>query len=101
MKAAKKMRDFLDRSEVKWATVAKSLGISQSYFYQFANGNFCVNPKYWKAIVELTSGQVSLSDLLEDYIGLPEVFTIKPNGRAATFSFKKEKGENDVENFVD
>jgi len=39
--------------------------------------------------------------LLEDYIGLPEVFTIKPNGRAATFSFKKEKGENDVENFVD
>ena len=64
-----KLVDYMKANGLRPMWVAEKIGMKSSNFSSAIHGKVKVPVRYWKNIVELTKGQVTLEDLYEDYFG--------------------------------
>jgi hypothetical protein len=108
MKVSRKLTDFFERTGLRKNWFAKQLGISNKYFYQIVNGNFPLPKPLWHAVVELTDANVTLSDILEDFLDFSSGlnFQGRTNGRSCVVSLirqeeiRNDKDENKIQTIL-
>jgi hypothetical protein len=79
-----KLKKFFEEKGMQRAWIAKKIGINPKYFYQIIHGSFPMPQKYWLPLILITSGVVTLEDLLADYLGEDEGVKVQSIGDCAS-----------------
>lgn len=66
MKLCEKLHNYFENTGVQKKWLALRLGMEPHYFYHVLSGNRTIPQRYWKGIIELTNGKISMKDLLEE-----------------------------------
>lgn len=66
MELHEKLQRYFDENGIQRKWFASKLNVSPQYFYQVINGHQKLSSSHWKQVIELTNGQISLADILED-----------------------------------
>jgi hypothetical protein len=79
MHLATKLRKYLKDNgfQLKW--FGEKLGMSKQQFYQVTTGNALLPRKYWRKIIILTRGKISLADILVDQLQKYEEIEVEPS----------------------
>ncbi len=64
----KKLKDFLDKNGIKQTFFAEKLGIRHQQLSLILRGKAKLPKKVWKKVVELTNNEITMNDLLEDFL---------------------------------
>lgn len=79
-----KLKKFFEDKGMQRGWIAKKIGINPKYFYQIIHGSFPMPKKYWKGLILVTGGAVTLEDLLWDYLGDDEGVKVETSGDCAS-----------------
>lgn len=92
-KVGPKLEKFFKRSGIQKKWFAERLDIAPKYFYQIVKGKFPMPKKYWEEVVDMTNGQITLGDLVEDFLGFDSALKVDDNGTYGhcSVSFKNRK----------
>jgi hypothetical protein len=60
-----KLKKYFNETGIQRKWFAEKLGMNPYQFYHMASGYSPLPKKYWPTIIELTDGEVTLGDLLE------------------------------------
>lgn len=77
MKIREKIREYSIRSGVRDNWIAQQLRITAAQFYAFKIGRIGLPVRCWLAIIELTGGEVTIGDLIEDWLRDIEFVEVK------------------------
>lgn len=79
-----KLKNFFEEKGLQRGWMAKKIGINPKYFYQIIHGSFPMPKKYWTQLILITSGAVTLEDLMADYLGEDEGVKVESIGDCAS-----------------
>lgn len=66
MDLSQKLHAYFKKSGVHKYWFAEKLGMKRPQFSLILSGKNTLPPKYWKKIIELTKGKVTLSDVIQN-----------------------------------
>lgn len=61
-----KLQRYFDENGIQRKWFASKLSVTPQYFYQVINGHQKLPSSLWQKVIELTNGQITLADILED-----------------------------------
>lgn len=75
-----KLKDYFKENGLQMKWFAEKLGMSKQQLYQVIGGHAPVPKRYWKKMVILTRGKITLHDILEQRLSNIEEIEIKSDG---------------------
>lgn len=80
MRLETKLKDYFKSNGLQMKWFAEQLGIPKQQLYQVIGGHAPLPKKYWKKVVVLTHGKITLYDILLEHLSNIEEVEIKSNG---------------------
>lgn len=80
MSLKEKFNRFFEENGLQKQWFAKKIGINREAFYQIINGHHTLPEKYWKKVIEITKGQITLGDIMGDRLKDIEDLEVKNTG---------------------
>ena len=74
------LHQYFENTGVQKSWFAKKIDMSPALLYQIMNLGTSLPKRYWFAIIEISNGKITLTDLLEDHFEDIEGFQFKDNG---------------------
>lgn len=65
-KIGDKLHHYFENTGVQKKWLSVRMGLDPHFFYQILRGDRYLPQKYWKALITLTNGKITLQDLIED-----------------------------------
>lgn len=72
-----KLKEYVEENGLVRKWVAKKIGISDVYFCNICGGKKSLPLKYWKTLIDLTNGFITLEDLMEPWLHKNDLEIIK------------------------
>ena len=82
MNLGTKLKNYFNENGLQMKWFAEKLGISKQQLYQVIGNHAPLPKKYWKKMITLTGGKITLKDILEDRLSSLEEIEIKSSGSA-------------------
>jgi len=79
-KISETLKKYFEDTGVQKSWFAKKIDMSPALLYQIMKMGVSLPKRYWVAIIEISNGKISLTDLLEDLFEEVEGFQFKDNG---------------------
>lgn len=80
MSLGKKLQDYFKENGLQMKWFAEKLGMPKQQLYQVIGGYAPLPKKYWKKMIILTGGKITLRDILEKSLLSIEEIEIKSDG---------------------
>lgn len=80
MNLSEKLKKYVKDNGLQLQGMSKQLGMSRVQFYRIVSGDCPLPQKYWKKIIKMTNGLVTLGDILADRFKKLQQLEIKSYG---------------------
>ncbi len=100
MKVGEKLNEYFESTGVQKKWFSTKLGMQGPHFYQILSGVRLLPQKYWKPVIEMTNGKITIKDLIEDCLKEVEGINIEliSDKQSCLISLKEiNKQERDCE----